>query len=543
MNKLVGRPFLCLLMMLLMPASMSAKTYMGKITIKVGEEYYVEAVPTSGYTASGYWDKSNSHFVIAASGDYSCKIRGNTVGSGTLSYWGVIYRTGSWTTEQWEKYWDVEVISDPNPDPNPDPDPNSPDNPDEPTEKWSDKGNYSISWYNKDLNEYTISTNKELAGMAYLVNNGYTNFDGKTIKLSEDIDLSGKKWTPCGKFYGIFDGQGHTISDVYIKSEDACGFWTYTKGIIKNLTLEGLLYGSTSRHYDYGVGFGKAGGFAAESWNCSFVNCHSRITIVCSGDFGYIGGVVGEVGNSVKLSYCTFKGDINCTTPHAISIGGLASTANGITLEYCEARIPSISVATNRGYGVAKSSDVVVCGICPSGTSSYCSSCIESIDVNVKWPTVDEVDIRGIGTWRNCINSYSVISKVSTNSSKFTYSGIANKVDKKDIANFSNNDVSGVESATKGNCGSTNFSSEQMKTDDFLEELNMYSFLEEGNTVWTLGEDGFPCIKQNWQQTTDIYNIVIEESIYTPIYTLSGQRLAIPQKGINIIGGKKVIVK
>ena len=38
----------------------SAKTYMGKITIKVGESYTVSAVPTSGYTASGYWTKSHA---------------------------------------------------------------------------------------------------------------------------------------------------------------------------------------------------------------------------------------------------------------------------------------------------------------------------------------------------------------------------------------------------------------------------------------------------------------------------------------------------
>ena len=29
----------------------------------------------------------------------------------------------------------------------------------------------------------------------------------------------------------------------------------------------------------------------------------------------------------------------------------------------------------------------------------------------------------------------------------------------------------------------------------------------------------------------------------TPVYNLSGQRLMVPQKGINIVNGKKVVVK
>ena len=43
-----------------------------------------------------------------------------------------------------------------------------------PTTKWTDEGNYDISWYSADATEFTISTAQELAGLAYLVNNGST---------------------------------------------------------------------------------------------------------------------------------------------------------------------------------------------------------------------------------------------------------------------------------------------------------------------------------------------------------------------------------
>ena len=104
--------FVLLVLAITFSSTVSAKLYMGKITIKVGEVYFVEAVPTNGaYTASGYWQKSNSNFNFTAQGDYSCKIKGYTVGSGTLSYWGSVAISGTWSTEQWDLYWDVEVIS------------------------------------------------------------------------------------------------------------------------------------------------------------------------------------------------------------------------------------------------------------------------------------------------------------------------------------------------------------------------------------------------------------------------------------------------
>ena len=38
-------------------------------------------------------------------------------------------------------------------------------------------------------------------------------------------------------------------------------------------------------------------------------------------------------------------------------------------------------------------------------------------------------------------------------------------------------------------------------------------------------------------------SLLIHGDCNTPIYNLRGQRLEAPQKGINIIGGKKVVVK
>ena len=44
------------------------------------------------------------------------------------------------------------------------------------------------------------------------------------FRLTEDIDLSGHSWEPIGNsaqsFLGVFDGNGHTISGLYIDAPD-----------------------------------------------------------------------------------------------------------------------------------------------------------------------------------------------------------------------------------------------------------------------------------------------------------------------------------
>lgn len=90
-------------------------------------------------------------------------------------------------------------------------------------------GTADISWYtgHEDDQEYCISTAEQLAGLAQLVNAdpGTANFAGKTFYLENDLNLSGHEWISIGtgrggtqskySFCGVFDGQGHVISNLY----------------------------------------------------------------------------------------------------------------------------------------------------------------------------------------------------------------------------------------------------------------------------------------------------------------------------------------
>ena len=90
-------------------------------------------------------------------------------------------------------------------------------------------GTADINWYtgHEDDQEYHISTTKQLAGLAELVNAdpGKTNFAGKVFYLENDLDLSGHEWISIGTgrggtgskyaFCGVFDGQNHVVSNLY----------------------------------------------------------------------------------------------------------------------------------------------------------------------------------------------------------------------------------------------------------------------------------------------------------------------------------------
>lgn len=103
--------------------------------------------------------------------------------------------------------------------------------------------------------EYLISTPGQLAWIANQANGEIpNNFEGKTIKLANDIDLAAYEWTPIGNvikkgFKGTFDGNNKTISNMKISialSQEAPekaigGLFGYIldKAIVKNVTVAG----------------------------------------------------------------------------------------------------------------------------------------------------------------------------------------------------------------------------------------------------------------------------------------------------------------
>jgi len=115
-------------------------------------------------------------------------------------------------------------------------------------------GTPDTSWYTGS-SPYTITTAEQLAGLASLSTTN--NFEGETIILGADIVLNdtsnfanwessppANQWTPIGtsdsRFKGTFDGNGHTISGLYISDSlsDNKALFMYTENCtIKDLTM------------------------------------------------------------------------------------------------------------------------------------------------------------------------------------------------------------------------------------------------------------------------------------------------------------------
>ena len=88
------------------------------------------------------------------------------------------------------------------------------------------------SWYtaNTEADEFTLDSAADFIGFRNLVDAG-TTFEGKTVKLGVDIDLNNINFDPIGygytynkdsntAFMGTFDGQGHTIYNLYEQGWD-----------------------------------------------------------------------------------------------------------------------------------------------------------------------------------------------------------------------------------------------------------------------------------------------------------------------------------
>ena len=154
---------------------------------------------------------------------------------------------------------------------------------------------------------------------------GSSQYAGKFFKLTADIDLANENWEPIGSmigdhgsFCGVFDGDGHTISNLNVqKAEKGLGFFAYTTGNaeIKNLTFNNVTVKSTKPTGHNTGSF--VGGVVGDAFaNTVISNVHVVGSIDIEG-YGYVGGMVGhgyvKVYDSAVEGEGTIKGNMWCT--------------------------------------------------------------------------------------------------------------------------------------------------------------------------------------------------------------------------------------
>lgn len=124
---------------------------------------------------------------------------------------------------------------------------------------------------------------------------------GKKVVLKSDISLNQVDFQPIPSFSGLFDGNGHTISDLQISgSLTPAGLFGQLQaaGTVKNLTVSGVVVPSGDAQF--------VGGIVGENYG-TIVDCTFTGSIAGSGNTG---GVAGINALSGKISGCEVSGTI-----------------------------------------------------------------------------------------------------------------------------------------------------------------------------------------------------------------------------------------
>ena len=181
------------------------------------------------------------------------------------------------------------------------------------------------------------------------------NQAGVYFKLMEDIDLTEfinnenptQGWQPVGNsssaaFKGILDGNGHTISGLWIKrsTTDYVGLFGYTvNATIKNLNI---IAGDI-------VGRNNVGGVSGYSEN-SILNVFISATKIQGSN--NVGGLVGSTGNNMTLSDNTVAATINASGDNIGGLIGKNDAGSSLSISGCQVNDSKITGNNNVGGAI-----------------------------------------------------------------------------------------------------------------------------------------------------------------------------------------------
>lgn len=233
---------------------------------------------------------------------------------------------------------------------------------------------------------YIINTAQQLANFAYMVYWCYDYYEGKYIALGRDIVLNdnvmanptgARPWMPIGsegsfkdgKFYGNFDGRGHTIYGLYIDHTSTisgyAGLFGTVKGdgVVRNVNVKDAVIDlrQFTRHNLY---VGGIVGYTTD--NARVEGCTFQGNIYSVAYSKYQGGIVGYHNSNKPISDCYAEGKMENNkynagdVPIARFMGGIAG--------YSYSQIINCTAAVNMVGSYVQSSNVNYLG----GVVAYC---------------------------------------------------------------------------------------------------------------------------------------------------------------------------
>lgn len=168
-------------------------------------------------------------------------------------------------------------------------------------------------------------------------------YKGWTIYLMNDIDLNNYNiqpltigWYDGHRFAGNFDGQGHTIKNIYIggKEDDRALFGWIDNGRIENLRLENVtIEAGDGGNEHVGALCGRMENHSTIS-HCAVINCTVKATNVNDGD--EIGAICGYMkNNSNDILYCYSDATVEGRSQVGGIVGKIEDGGNGSSVQHC----------------------------------------------------------------------------------------------------------------------------------------------------------------------------------------------------------------
>lgn len=168
---------------------------------------------------------------------------------------------------------------------------------------------------------YIIENQNDLIQLQKEVNSGKT-FKNNYFRQTSDIDLDNKEWIPIGNkvknpFYGIYDGNGFVIKNIFIDTDTAnSALFGYLGGTVSNLGIEsGSILGYT------------AAAIAGSSvgTDAAIYNCYNKIPIT-----GYKAGGIAESFSDGTIAACWNSGELSGDI-----VGGIVSSGGDVKVFSC----------------------------------------------------------------------------------------------------------------------------------------------------------------------------------------------------------------
>ena len=208
----------------------------------------------------------------------------------------------------------------------------------------------NLLWFANEVNRGSTAINAELI-CDITANDNLIAANGSVTEAPEYI------WTPIGNatnnYTGKFDGKGHTISGLYVKSTTDAYVGLF--GYVRNAEISNV--GVEDSYFDGAV---YAGGICGHGVSITITNCYSTGEVRSSGSNSYVGGICGVCisiqDSPVTITNCYNIGEVSGSGDYVGGVCGSSSSNCVISNCYYLVGMPA-------GSNTAAQTDMFECSI------------------------------------------------------------------------------------------------------------------------------------------------------------------------------------